>query len=67
MKNPCNGCTDRTVACHGVCRRYQEWKAEQKKVKQWLREHTNEPSSGSVKAYYERIRRAARGQERRRR
>ena len=38
MKTPCNGCTDRTITCHGVCRRYQEWKEEQEKVKQWLKD-----------------------------
>lgn len=24
---PCKGCVDRTITCHGVCKRYQEWKA----------------------------------------
>lgn len=24
---PCKGCEDRTITCHGVCKRYQEWKA----------------------------------------
>ena len=26
MKCPCKGCTDRTITCHSVCRRYAEWK-----------------------------------------
>lgn len=35
---PCKGCADRTVTCHGVCRRYQEWKKEDAEVKKWLRD-----------------------------
>jgi hypothetical protein len=23
---PCHGCLDRTITCHGVCKKYQEWK-----------------------------------------
>lgn len=25
-KSPCKDCFDRTITCHTVCRRYQEWK-----------------------------------------
>lgn len=25
---PCKGCDRRTVTCHGFCRVYKEWKAE---------------------------------------
>ena len=30
MKNttPCKDCFDRTITCHSVCRRYQDWKKE---------------------------------------
>lgn len=27
-ENPCYGCEDRQVGCHGVCERYAAWKAE---------------------------------------
>ena len=33
---PCKGCTDRTITCHVVCTRYQEWKKELEETKQWL-------------------------------
>lgn len=26
MKCPCKGCNDRTVTCHGACKKYSEWK-----------------------------------------
>lgn len=27
-ENPCYGCEDRQVGCHGVCERYSAWKTE---------------------------------------
>lgn len=31
---PCKGCDRRTVTCHGFCRAYKEWKAEDSRQKQ---------------------------------
>ena len=31
---PCKGCTDRYIACHDNCQRYQAWKAEVYEVQQ---------------------------------
>ena len=31
---PCKGCTERTISCHGFCKRYQEWKAGENAVHQ---------------------------------
>lgn len=34
-KSPCKGCLDRTITCHTMCRRYQEWKSvHEKEVEQ---------------------------------
>lgn len=55
-KNPCKGCTDRTVTCHGVCRRYQEWQDENEKVKQWLRDQAPITSENGLKAQNKRLR-----------
>ena len=35
MKNvcPCKGCEDRTVTCHGVCKRYKDWKAAEEELR----------------------------------
>ena len=40
MKCPCQGCTDRTMTCKyaGQCERWENWKAEDLKKKQWLRD-----------------------------
>ena len=27
-KSPCAGCTERSLACHDKCTKYQSWKAE---------------------------------------
>ena len=55
MKNPCHECTDRTITCHGVCRRYEEWKKENEKKKKWLNEQKHEPSDGCLKGQRQRI------------
>jgi hypothetical protein len=31
---PCKDCEDRTVTCHGVCGRYQEWKKTETEKKE---------------------------------
>ena len=55
MKNPCKGCTDRTVTCHGVCKRYQDWKAELEKTKQWLRDQAPVTSQAGLKKHNENL------------
>ena len=29
----CKGCTERHLACHDTCQKYQNWKAENQKIK----------------------------------
>lgn len=29
---PCNGCTERYLACSDTCKRYKDWKAEGKRI-----------------------------------
>jgi hypothetical protein len=62
MKCPCKGCTDRTVTCHGVCKRYEEWKKEHEIKKKWLRDQAPYTSEGALKGHRERIRKIQRGQ-----
>lgn len=62
MKNPCKGCFDRTITCHGVCRRYQDWTQEHEKEKKWRREQMPFTSERALKGQRERIRKIQRGQ-----
>lgn len=48
---PCRGCADRTLTCHGVCARYQEWKKELDETKKWL--------NGQVPGHSEQLRKMA--------
>ena len=57
MKCPCKGCADRTVTCHGVCRRYQEWKKELDETNKWLREQLPATSDAGLKGQRERLKR----------
>lgn len=59
MKCPCRGCTDRTVTCHGVCKRYQEWKKEHEDEKAWLKAQMPMTSEGVKKREIENLRRKA--------
>ena len=54
---PCKGCADRTVTCHGVCRRYQEWKEENNKKNAWLRDQQSVTSEYGLKKHNERLKR----------
>ena len=65
MKNsPCCGCTDRTAECHAACERYKAWKAWRNEVNQWLKDQHPPDSQRLKKASADKIRRRARGQER---
>ena len=64
QKCPCHGCDRRTVTCHGVCREYQEWKAEREKVNQWLNDQKPITSERLKKNEAEKIRKKARGWKR---
>ena len=56
MKNPCTkDCPNRTITCHGVCKRYQAWKEEQEKVKQWLLDHAPVTSQAGLKKHNEKL------------
>ena len=59
MKCPCRGCTDRTVTCHGVCKRYQEWKKEHEDEKAWLKAQLPMTSEGVKKREIANIKRKA--------
>ena len=37
-KCPCKGCENRTVTCHSVCRRYEDWKIERAAEKDYTRD-----------------------------
>ena len=56
MKCPCKGCEDRTITCHGVCKRYQEWKKNLDETKKWLREQKPMQSDAREKQQNERLR-----------
>lgn len=61
MKFPCKGCTDRTITCHGVCKRYKEWKKEIAEKNKWL--HRSRPvySDRAKQRYRNNVRNRARG------
>ena len=61
MKCPCRGCTDRTITCHGVCRRYQDWKKQDEAEKKWLREQQPQINENAYKQQMKKIRNRARG------
>ena len=61
MKCPCRGCTDRTITCHGVCERYQEWKKENDAEKKWLREQKPQLNENVYKQQAKNIKNRARG------
>ena len=65
MKNPCHGCTRRTITCHGVCRQYDEWKKFNEDRREWLKGHKYEPSEGLRKGSIRSIRERARGYKKR--
>lgn len=56
MKCPCKGCEDRTITCHGVCKRYQEWKKNLDETNKWLRGHKPLQSDAREKQQNERLR-----------
>lgn len=65
---PCRGCPDRTVTCHGFCKRYQDWKKEHDDAMEWLKEKNSIPTSESARrACYDKIKRALKGYEKKRR
>ena len=41
MKCPCKGCPDRTITCHGVCKKYHDWKKDLEERKEWLNKNKN--------------------------
>jgi hypothetical protein len=61
MKNPCKGCLDRRLGCHGVCRSYQDWKKEYTETQEWLRKQNPDYSPARRKRMDRRIVKDARG------
>ena len=39
--NPCRYCEDRTVGCHSTCKKYKDWKEEDKARKQLIYDNKN--------------------------
>lgn len=65
---PCRGCPDRTVTCHGFCKKYQDWKKEHDEAMEWLKDKNSSPTSeGAKRAYDELALRRSRGLEKKRR
>lgn len=61
--SPCKNCFDRTITCHGVCRRYQAWKAEREETLARIREENekNYPiSDRSKRVHWKNMRQANR-------
>lgn len=44
--NPCKGCTDRQIGCHGSCAAYTEWKAFNDEVRE--RKHSEQNLNRSI-------------------
>ena len=62
MKCPCKGCTDRKLGCHGMCRKYQEWKKEHDDKMNWLSfQHKPIGSEDKQRMFDQKMRRKARG------
>lgn len=45
IKGPCKDCENRTITCHVVCRRYQDWKKEHEAAMEDLRRRKERPIS----------------------
>jgi hypothetical protein len=53
---PGKGCDRRTLTCHGVCRKYEEWKIERAAIKDWIREKNMlEVSDTVIRKYWKNI------------
>ena len=66
MKCPCRGCEDRKLGCHGVCTKYEDWKIERQCKLDWLREQEAPHRETIRKRETQRLRREARGWDRKR-
>ena len=55
MECPCRGCTDRTITCHGVCQRYQDWKKNREDVNNWLIKQRPITSETAAKKFREKV------------
>lgn len=54
MKCPCKDCTERTLTCHGVCEKYQEWKKEREAINEYNRRLNAPPiSEKSIRRYWQ--------------
>ena len=64
-RNPCKGCEKRTITCHGVCKEYQEFKKAREEELAWMREQRSVTNYRWERAHLEKVRRKARGWDRR--
>ena len=68
MKNPCVlECQGRSAECHATCGKYKAWVAFNEKRKQWLRDQLPYTSEPLKKRVDEKLRRKARGYDRKHR
>lgn len=61
IKCPCRGCERRTLTCRQVCKPWQEWKEEQKAVKEWLDSFKPVHSESALRHMNRQIKSKARG------
>ena len=60
-KGPCKDCMNRTITCHVICQRYEEWKKENEKQKEWERKFKHESSDQVAKGERRKLINQARG------
>lgn len=46
MINPCRNCTKRHIACHSICNKYKDWKAEHEAKREFERQVKEEMNNG---------------------
>ena len=62
MTDPCKFCPKKGCGSyHDVCQKYQEWKAEREKARQWLRNQAPVVSERQKRYVNHRLRQKARG------
>ena len=64
-RSPCKrDCPDRSITCHAECEKYKAFQIERAKEKEWIREQNNTTSYRWERAHLEKVRRKARGWDR---
>lgn len=52
MTAPCKECAERHYNCHADCAQYKEWKQEQDKIKEYLKEQKRNEHYTNELEYY---------------